>query len=106
MQIKSARARNILCVFPRYAPSFATFEYAYPLAGRVRACMPPQGLLIIAAVLPKVWSVRFVDENMEAAPSDCFSWADAVLVSGMHIQRRMINELCQRAHAADKVAVL
>ncbi len=106
MQIKSARARNILCVFPRYAPSFATFEYAYPLAGSVRACMPPQGLLLVAAVLPKAWTVRFIDENMEAAPSDCFSWADAVLVSGMHIQRRRINELCQRAHAAGKVAVL
>src|SRR5262249_18898069 len=106
MQFNSTRNRNILCVFPRYTPSFATFEYAYPLAGGVRACMPPQGLLLIAAVLPKEWNVRFVDENMETAPADCFAWADAVLVSGMHIQRRRINELCQRVHAAGKVAVL
>jgi hopanoid C-2 methylase len=106
MQIKSARARNILCVFPGYTPSFATFEYAYPLAGSVRACMPPQGLLLIAAVLPKGWNVRFVDENMETARAEDFCWADAVLVSGMHIQRRRINELCERAHAAGKVAVL
>lgn len=106
MQTKSTRARNVLCVFPRYTPSFATFEYAYPLVGSVRACMPPQGLLLIAAVLPKEWSVRFIDENMEAAPDDWFAWADAVLVSGMHIQRRRINELCQRTHAAGKVAVL
>ncbi|MBO0733661.1 MAG: DUF4070 domain-containing protein [Methylocapsa sp.] len=105
MPVKSTRARNILCVFPRYAPSFATFDYAYPLAG-VRACMPPQGLLLIAAVLAKAWKVRFVDENMETAPPDYFAWADAVLISGMHIQRRRINELCQRAHAAGKVAVL
>ena len=106
MQIKSTRSRNVLCVFPRYTPSFATFEYAYPLVGGVRACMPPQGLLLIAAVLPKAWTVRFFDENMEAAPADCFAWADAVLVSGMHIQRRRIKELCERAHAAGKVAVL
>ncbi|MGA9488427.1 MAG: hypothetical protein WBV25_15335, partial [Methylocella sp.] len=45
--------RKILCVFPRYVPSFGTFEYAYPLTDGVRAFMPPQGLLVIAAVLPK-----------------------------------------------------
>jgi hopanoid C-2 methylase len=106
MYTKSTRSRNILCVFPRYTPSFGTFEYAYPLTGAVRAFMPPQGLLLIAAVLPKAWTVRFIDENMGATPADCFAWADAVLVSGMHIQRHRINELCQRAHVFGKVAVL
>ena len=62
-------ARKILCVFPRYAPSFGTFEYAYPLTDGVRAFMPPQGLLVIAAVLPKTWNVRFIDENM--LPREC-----------------------------------
>jgi len=102
----AALNRRVLCVFPRYVPSFATFEYAYPLTGRVRACMPPQGLLVIAAVLPKSWEVRFIDENMGTAHADDFDWADAVFVSGMHIQRCRIHDLCQRAHAAGKVAVL
>ncbi|MGH8513491.1 MAG: B12-binding domain-containing radical SAM protein, partial [Gammaproteobacteria bacterium] len=100
------RARRILCVFPRYAPSFGTFEYAYPLIPGVRAFMPPQGLLVIAAVLPKAWEVRFVDENMGPASDDDFAWADAVFVSGMHIQRRRMEDICQRAHAFGKVAVL
>jgi radical SAM superfamily enzyme YgiQ (UPF0313 family) len=98
--------RNILCVFPRYVPSFGTFEYAYPLTDGVRAFMPPQGLLVIAAVLPKSWNVRFVDENMRQASARDFAWADAVFVSGMHIQRRRTDDICQRAHAAGKVAVL
>jgi hopanoid C-2 methylase len=55
--------RRILCVFPRYAPSFGTFEYAFPLMG-VRAFMPPQGLLVIAAALPRSWQVRFIDETL------------------------------------------
>ena len=47
--------RRILCVSPRYAPSFGTFHYSYPLfGGRIRAFMPPQGLLVIAAYLPGV----------------------------------------------------
>ncbi len=99
-------ARNILCVFPRYVPSFGTFEYAYPLTDGVRAFMPPQGLLLIAAILPKSWIVRFIDENMGDASPDDFAWADAVFVSGMHIQRRRIEDICRRAHAFGKVAVL
>ena len=76
-----ATVRNILCVFPRYTPSFGTFHHAYPLLGGVRAFMPPQGLLLIAAYLPESWRVRFVDENAQAATTDDFRWADAVLVS-------------------------
>lgn len=41
--------RRILCVFPAYTPSFGTFAHAYPLMGGVKAFMPPQGLLLIAA---------------------------------------------------------
>jgi hypothetical protein len=53
--------RRVLCVFPAYTPAFATFEHAYALMGDVRAFMPPQGLLVIAAYLPPGWDVRFVD---------------------------------------------
>jgi hopanoid C-2 methylase len=106
MHVEIEAKRKILCIFPRYAPSFATFEYAYQLTDGVCACMPPQGLLVIAAALPKTWKVRFVDENMGPARADDLTWADAVLVSGMHIQRRRIKDICQRAHAFGKVAVL
>jgi radical SAM superfamily enzyme YgiQ (UPF0313 family) len=94
-------ARRILCVFPRYTSAFGTFEYAYPLTDGVKAFMPPQGLLLIAAYLPANWPVRFVDENIRAATNDDFEWADAVFVSGMHIQRQQMNDICRRAHAFD-----
>jgi hypothetical protein len=63
----SRHDRRILCVFPRYAPSFGTFQHAYPLTDGVRAFLPPQGLLVIAAYLPKNWQVRFIDENIRPA---------------------------------------
>jgi radical SAM superfamily enzyme YgiQ (UPF0313 family) len=90
--------RKILCVFPRYARSFGTFQYSYPLLGKVRAFMPPQGLLLVANYLPESWSVRFVDENSRAATDDDFRWADAVFVSGMHVQRAQIQTVVARAH--------
>jgi len=46
--------RRILCVFPRYTPAFGTFNHAYRLMKGVRAFMPPQGLLLIAAYMPDV----------------------------------------------------
>ncbi len=93
--------RRILCVFPRYTSSFGTFEYAYPLTDGVQAFMPPQGLLVIAAYLPANWQVRFIDENIRAATAEDFEWAEAVFVSGMHIQRQQMNDICHRAHAFD-----
>lgn len=102
----TAESRHILCVFPRYTPAFGMFHYAYPLTDGVKALMPPQGLLLIAAILPKHWEVRFIDENVRPATDADFGWADAVFVSGMHAQRRQIDDIRRRAHALGRTAVL
>ena len=94
--------RRILCVFPRYALSFGTFQHAYPLMDGVRAFMPPQGILVIASYLPAEWEVRLVDENIRPATEEELEWADVVLVSGMHIQRRFIEDIRMRAQAMGK----
>jgi radical SAM superfamily enzyme YgiQ (UPF0313 family) len=99
--------RRVLCVSPRYAPSFGTFHYAYPFfGGRVRAFMPPQGLLVLAAYLPEGWEVRFVDENLREVIDADLRWADVVCVSGMHVQRPYIAEIVRRAHAAGRPVAL
>jgi radical SAM superfamily enzyme YgiQ (UPF0313 family) len=98
--------RRVLCVFPAYTPAFATFEHAYALMGDVRAFMPPQGLLVIAAYLPAQWQIHFVDENIAPAKPADFAWADIVLVSGMHVQAPQIRDIHARAKAAGKVTVL
>jgi len=99
--------RRILCVFPKYSPSFGTFYHAYPLMGRgVKAMMPPQGLLIVAAYLPQEWEIRLIDENVCPVKKSDFKWADAVIVSGMHIQRPNINRINQLAHQAGKITVV
>lgn len=104
--VRVDRKRRVLCVFPAYSPSFGTFSHAYPLLPGVRAFMPPQGLLVIAAYLPDSWEVRFVDENMGPALPRDFAWADVVLVSGMHVQATQIKNIHARAKAAGKVTVL
>lgn len=98
--------RRILCVFPLYSRSFGTFHHAYPLMRNVRAFMPPQGLLVVAAYLPKTWEVRFVDENVRPATSADYQWADVVIASGMHIQRPQLNHINDLAHKAGKITVV
>jgi len=104
--LSTSNTRRILCVFPAYTPSFGTFSHAYHLFGRVRAFMPPQGLLVLAAYMPAQWSVRFIDENIAPAGTADFAWADAVLISGMHIQVAQIHDIARRAKAAGKVVAL
>ncbi|MDL5052979.1 B12-binding domain-containing radical SAM protein [Oscillatoria laete-virens NRMC-F 0139] len=98
--------RKILCVFPKYSHSFGTFNYAFPLMGPVKAFMPPQGILLIASLLPKQWEVRFVDENVRRTTQEEFAWADAVFISGMHIQRGQILDINRRAQSLGKITAL
>ncbi len=105
-RVRVRHLRRILCVFPRYAPSFGTFQHAYELTDGVRAFMPPQGILVVAAYLPAEWQVRLVDENIRPATPDDFAWADAVFVSGMHVQKAEIIAAALRARAAGKASVL
>ncbi|MEA2930016.1 MAG: hopanoid methylase, partial [Hyphomicrobiales bacterium] len=105
-QLPVRNERKILCVFPGYTPSFGTFQHAYKLMYGVKAFMPPQGLLLIAAYMPERWPVRFIDENIARATDADLAWADVVLVTGMHIQAEQIRDIQRRAHAAGKVAVL
>jgi hypothetical protein len=97
--------RRVLLVFPRYSPSFGSFDHAFPIVG-AKAFMPPQGLLVIAAALPASWEARFVDENFKPATAADFRWAEVVFVSGMHIQRAQINDINRRAHEAGRVTAL
>jgi radical SAM superfamily enzyme YgiQ (UPF0313 family) len=103
--LKPKQRRRVLLVFPRYAKSFGTFDHAFALLG-VRAFMPPQGVLLIAALLPREWEIKFVDENVRPLRTDELEWADVVFLSGMHVQRARINELNERAHRAGKLTVL
>jgi hopanoid C-2 methylase len=98
--------RRVLCVFPHYTPAFGTFNHAYRLMKGVRAFMPPQGLLLIAAYMPERWPVRFVDENIRKATPADFEWADVVVVSGMHVQAGQVHDIAARAHAAGKPVIL
>jgi radical SAM superfamily enzyme YgiQ (UPF0313 family) len=98
--------RRVLCLYPRYTKSFGTMHHSYKLMPGVTAFMPPQGILVIAAYLPKEWDVRFIDESVQEAKDSDYAWCDAVFMSGMHVQRENIGTITRRAHEFDKLAIL
>lgn len=98
--------RRVLCLFPRHTQGFASFSYAFRFFPDTRALMPPQGILTIAAYLPAGWEVRFIDENIRPATDADFEWADAVLATGMHPQRKRLQRIAEQAHRFGKLAVL
>jgi radical SAM superfamily enzyme YgiQ (UPF0313 family) len=100
-----AERRRVLLVFPKFSHSFGTFNHAFPLMN-VKAFMPPQGILLVAALLPEAWEARFIDENIRAVRAEDWAWADVVFTSGMHIQREQIRDIVCRAHRFGKPVAL
>ena len=91
---------RVLMVFPRFNPnSFWSFQAACDLYG-ARCPAPPLGLMTLAALLPREWSIRLIDRNAEALEPADLDWADMVMTGGMLPQRKDalgVMELC-RAH--------
>jgi len=98
--------RRIVCIAPKSANSFGNLHHSHALIPGIRAFMPPQGLLVVAAVLPPSWQVRLIDENIARAGEEDLRRADAVFVTGMHVQREEIRTVIRRAHAHGKLVVL
>src|ERR1700679_1828742 len=96
---KPRNKRRILCAFPRYSYSFGTFNHAFPLMGDVKGFMPPQGILVITALIPDGWEIRFVDENIARVTPEEFAWADTASFLGICHKRHRIEDLTRRAYS-------
>ena len=78
-----AQACNVLMVCPRFeAETFWSFKKTTAAVG-AKHTAPPLGLITVAALLPRSWSVRLVDRNTEELTDDDLDWADLVFTGGM-----------------------
>ncbi|TPQ29765.1 B12-binding domain-containing radical SAM protein [Bradyrhizobium guangdongense] len=79
------------------ADSFWSFGESCKLMG-VRRPAAPLGLITVAAMLPRDWTVRLIDCNTAELCDDDLAWADIVFTGGMFPQQadtlRLI-ELCR-----------
>jgi radical SAM superfamily enzyme YgiQ (UPF0313 family) len=95
---------NALLLYPEFPDTFWSFKHALKFI-RKRATLPPLGLLTVAAMLPRSWSLRLVDLNVGRLTDGELAWADLVCVSAMMAQRESVQQLLARCRAAGKTIV-
>jgi radical SAM superfamily enzyme YgiQ (UPF0313 family) len=83
-------------VWPKIPDSFWTFTGMMRLL-REKVVIPPLGLITVAALCPKGWDIRLIDQGVEDLSDADILWADLVMVSGMRVQRRGLKEVLSRA---------
>jgi radical SAM superfamily enzyme YgiQ (UPF0313 family) len=86
-----------LMVWPKIPDSFWTFTGMMRLLPE-KAVMPPLGLITVAALCPKDWDIRLIDQGVEELRDSDILWADLVMVSGMRVQSEGLEEVLDRAH--------
>lgn len=94
-------ALKVLMVWPVIPSSFWGFQGMMNLLPE-KTTMPPLGLITVAALCPKDWTVRLIDQAFDTLRDADILWADLVMVSGMHVQEHGVIETLARARRLGK----
>lgn len=95
---------HVLLIYPRNPDTFWSFKYVLKLVAR-KAAFPPLGLLTVAAMLPRDWSLELVDLNVSELGEAQLARADYVMLSGMIVHRESAHEIAARCKAAGKTVI-
>jgi radical SAM superfamily enzyme YgiQ (UPF0313 family) len=95
---------NILLVSPATPATFWSFKHVLRFISR-KAAFPPLGLLTVAAMLPRDWSLRVVDLNVGRLTDADLAWADYVMISAMIVQESSAREVIARCARSGKTLI-
>ncbi len=84
-----------LLVYPETPDTFWSFKHAIKFV-RKRAAFPPLGLLTLGAMLPKNWTIRLIDMNVQRLSEKELKWPDIVFISGMAVHRHSAQQVISR----------
>lgn len=103
---QSPNSTKVLLVYPRFnGGSFWNFRAACEVVG-AKYPAPPLGLITVAAMLPKDWTVRLVDCNTETLENHHLDWADMVMTGGMLNQQWETLQIIDRCKARGRISVV
>src|SRR5579872_5302339 len=86
---------NALLIYPQFPDTYWSFKHALSFLGK-RAAQPPLGLMTVAALMPRLWNKRLVDENVERLRDRDLAWSDVAFISSMHIQKNALLAILER----------
>src|SRR5688572_25366224 len=88
---------KVLLIYPKFsAESFWNYSVSAELLG-ARYPTAPLGLITLAALLPRNWSLRLVNRNTEPLEDRDLEWADLIMTGGMLFQQSDTLFLIKRA---------
>jgi len=95
---------KILLISPQTPDTFWSFKHVLRFVSK-RASFPPLGLLTVAAMLPRDWDLRLVDQNVERLKDENLQWADFVMISAMIVHKDSVREIVARCAAHGKPVI-
>jgi radical SAM superfamily enzyme YgiQ (UPF0313 family) len=90
---------KVLLIYPEVPDTFWSFKYALRFI-RKKAAFPPLGLLTLAPMRPRDWSIRLIDVNVTPLTESDLAWADYAFISAMVVQRESTRQTIARCKEA------
>jgi radical SAM superfamily enzyme YgiQ (UPF0313 family) len=113
LKIRILHMRNLLeqrtrCLLVQSKFSTSSFWNYVDVCKIIGAKYPaaPLGLMTVAALLPKQWTFKLVDANVEPVLDEHFEWADIICTGGMLPQQRGILSIIEKAHRKGRPVVV
>ncbi len=95
---------RVLLVYPRGPATCWSFRHVLPFVSK-KAAFPPLGLLTVAAMLPRAWTLQLVDLNVSELDDADLRRADYVFLCGMIVHRQSAHEVAARCAALGRRVV-
>jgi len=100
-----ARIKNLLLVYPMVpGNTYWSYKYALRFAGK-KSAMPPLGLITLATLIPAEYHLKLIDINIAPLQDRDILWADAVLISAMHVQMDSFHETVRACNRIGRTVV-
>lgn len=93
-----AKEMRILLVNPKTPHSYWGFQESTWFVG-AKAAHAPLSLITLAGMLPSEWDVRLIDMNVERLRDADIVASDAILITGMIVQKDSMREVLGRCRA-------
>src|SRR3989442_7209345 len=97
---------NVVMVSPRFNPNpFWNYKAPCEVVGE-KSPAAPVGMITVAAMLPKSWTIRLINRNTEEMTEADLDWADMVMTGGMLPQQSDALEIIRMVQAVGKPVVV
>lgn len=95
---------NVLLISPRTPDTFWSFKHVLRFVSK-KSTFPPLGLLTVAAMLPREWSLKVVDLNVNRLLEADLRTADVVMISAMLVHEASVREVTARCAVMGKQVI-